>query len=126
MANIIQYTDINSSPVIKYAVIHLKVKHIVLCGHTACGGVATSLANSKLGLLDIYLAHATPWITRAESTYYPQGFRCHASCVVCSLSKDNSVVLDAIQERGLKLHGVLYDIGSGGLDTEEYINLESE
>lgn len=36
--------------------------------------------------------------------------------------KENSIVLEAIEERGLKLHGVLYDVGSGilrELDTDE-------
>lgn len=43
--------------------------------------------------------------------------------------KENSVVLDAIQERGLKLHGLIYDVGSGKLrelDTEEPVDVVSK
>lgn len=42
--------------------------------------------------------------------------------------KEHSVVLDAIQERGLKLHGLIYDVGSGKLrelDTEEPLEVLS-
>ena len=34
---------------------YLKVRDIVVCGHTSCGGVNATLGNSKLGVLDIWL-----------------------------------------------------------------------
>merc|ERR1711939_1082864 len=38
IANILTATDINSLSVIQFAVQYLKVKHIIICGHTSCGG----------------------------------------------------------------------------------------
>ncbi|HEX38268.1 MAG TPA: hypothetical protein ENG70_05380 [Candidatus Cloacimonetes bacterium] len=42
IANIIppaKANDLCSSAVLEYAVVHLEVEHIVICGHTGCGGI---------------------------------------------------------------------------------------
>jgi len=49
VANIISPTDINSQAVIEYAVVHLKVSHIVVCGHSACGGCGAALSDARVG-----------------------------------------------------------------------------
>ncbi|RMY17911.1 hypothetical protein D0867_05694, partial [Hortaea werneckii] len=49
IANILSPTDLSLLSVVEFSVFHLKVKHIVVCGHTSCGGVAGAMANGKLG-----------------------------------------------------------------------------
>ncbi|KAK2762079.1 hypothetical protein FQN54_001086 [Arachnomyces sp. PD_36] len=122
IANIVQTSDLNSASVIEYAVVYLKVKHIVVCGHTSCGGVAASLANKKLGLIDTWLLPLRR--LRQENLELLKTMTLEEGALkIAELNvlqglrtlQENHVVLDAIEERGLKLHGLVYDVGSGKL-----------
>jgi carbonic anhydrase len=49
IANTVHANDINSASVVEYAVAHLKVKKVVVCGHTKCGGATAALGDADLG-----------------------------------------------------------------------------
>lgn len=129
IANILHAGDLSSSAVIEYAVRHLRVAHVVLCGHTSCGGVAAALGNKPLGILD-------PWLLplrqiREQNTEKLQSLAPEqAALKMVELNveegvkalKQKSVVLEAMQERGMQVHGLIYDVGTGLLrevDTNE-------
>jgi carbonic anhydrase len=122
IANILVNTDINSLSVIQFAVQYLKVKHIIVCGHTSCGGIAAALGNKKLGLIDTWLM---PLRTLRQENLEllntldekEQGLKLVElnvrSGVKCLLA--NPVVIDAMDERGLQVHGLIYNVGTGEL-----------
>lgn len=55
IANQVIPTDNNVNAVVQYAVEHLKVKHIIICGHYECGGVKAALNPSDMGQLNSWL-----------------------------------------------------------------------
>ena len=66
VANLVINTDVNLLSVLDFAVNHLKVKHVIVCGHYGCGGVkaATTRADFKYvlnmwlrNIKDVYRLH---------------------------------------------------------------------
>lgn len=66
VANMVVNTDVNLLSVLDYAVTHLKVKHVIVCGHYGCGGIkaATTQTDFKYvlnmwlrGIKDVYRLH---------------------------------------------------------------------
>jgi len=68
IANMVVHTDVNLLSVLEYAVVHLKVKHVIVCGHYGCGGVKASMSNHDYkqvlnmwlrNIKDVYRLHHT-------------------------------------------------------------------
>lgn len=57
IANLVVHTDSNLLSVVYYAVKHLRVSHIIVCGHYGCGGVKAAMTNDSFGFLDNWLVH---------------------------------------------------------------------
>lgn len=62
IANMVSNLDLSAMSVINYAVVHLNVKHIVVCGHYYCGGVKAAMQNNDLGILN-------PWLRSIRDVY---------------------------------------------------------
>jgi carbonic anhydrase len=122
IANIISPTDINTSAVIEYAVVHLKVKHVVLCGHSACGGAAAALGDARVGgVLDTWLTplkalrNANQDELNAIRDDKARAVRLAELNVEAGVKvlMANLNIQEAIRDRGLQVHGTLFDIGTG-------------
>ncbi|KAK7883435.1 hypothetical protein LTR67_011257 [Exophiala xenobiotica] len=122
IANILTATDINSLSVIQFAVQYLKVKHIIICGHTSCGGIAAALDNKKLGLIDTWLMPLRA--IRQENLDLLNSLEPKERALKlvelnvrsgAKVLNENPVVIDAMQERGLQVHGLIYNVGTGEL-----------
>jgi len=57
VANVVTHSDLNALSVIQFAVDALQVQHIMVVGHSRCGGVRAVLDNTRLGLADNWLQH---------------------------------------------------------------------
>lgn len=55
VANIVSASDMNCMAVLQYAIEHLNVRHIIVCGHYGCGGVRAALDAPANGLVDYWL-----------------------------------------------------------------------
>lgn len=55
VANMVEHTDLNLLTVLEYAVNHLKVKHVIVCGHYGCGGVKAATSKKDLGIINKWL-----------------------------------------------------------------------
>lgn len=55
IANLVIPTDASVNAVVQYAVEHLQVKHIIVCGHYECGGVKAAINPSDMGQLNSWL-----------------------------------------------------------------------
>lgn len=62
IANMVVNTDLNALSVINYAVVHLQVKHIIVCGHYNCGGIAAAMQSKDMGILN-------PWLRNIRDVY---------------------------------------------------------
>ncbi len=62
IGNVISNTDLNAMGVIEFAVAHLQVRHIVVCGHTHCGGVRAAMQARDYGILN-------PWLRNISDVY---------------------------------------------------------
>jgi carbonic anhydrase len=124
IANIISPTDINTSAVIEYAVAVLKVKHIVLCGHTCCGGAAAALGDGRVGgVLDTWLtplkmirnAHREELDSIKDEQ--ERAIRIAELNVQCGVDvlMANITIQEAVDERGLDVHGCIFDLSIGRL-----------
>lgn len=62
IANLVNALDMSASAVIQYAIQHLSVKHIIICGHYGCGGVKAAMTPQDYGLLN-------PWLRSIRDVY---------------------------------------------------------
>ena len=62
VANLVHGLDLNAASAIEYAVSHLKVKHIIICGHYNCGGIKAAMLPEDFGTMN-------PWLSNIRDVY---------------------------------------------------------
>lgn len=123
IANMISNTDLSAMTVIEYAVRLLKVKRIVICGHYFCGGVKAAMKSEDLGILnpwlrnirDVYRIHKDELnLIKNEESRYNRLVELNVQ-EQCVNTIKTAAVQKAIRERGLTVHGWVFDIHTGEL-----------
>lgn len=121
IANMVISIDLNVMSVLNYAVRHLKVQHVIVCGHYGCGGVKAALQPVDMGILnpwlrnirDVYRLHQPELdlITDTEKRYNRLiELNVQEQCV--NLIK-TAAIQEAYKDRKLMVHGWVFDIHSG-------------
>ncbi|MCB9060984.1 MAG: carbonic anhydrase [Halobacteriovoraceae bacterium] len=123
IANMVSSIDLNVMSVIEYAVIHLEVDHIIICGHYGCGGVKAALESKDLGILnpwlrnirDVYRLH------RRELNSIDNEEQRYQRLVELNIQEQcvNAIKTASVQKafrgRGLKVYGWVFDVHTGKL-----------
>ena len=133
IANMVISIDLNVMSVLNYAVNHLQVNHVVVCGHYFCGGVKAAMQAQDLGILnpwlrnirDVYRLHK-PELNQIqdENDRYNRLVELNVKEQCINLIK-TAAVQKAYKERNLKVHAWVFDIHSGKLIDLDF-NLEKE
>ena len=123
IANMVISIDLNVMSVVNYAVDHLKVNHVVVCGHYACGGVKAAMQSADLGILnpwlrnirDVYRIHRNELDAIAdEDKRYDRLVELNVQEQCVNLIK-TAAVQKAARDRNLKVHGWVFDVHTGRL-----------
>ncbi len=123
IANMVISIDLNVMSVLNYAVRYLKVKHIIVCGHYGCGGVKAAMQSADMGILnpwlrnirDVYRLHREELNAISdESARYNRLIELNVQEQCVNLIK-TAAVQEAYKERGLTVHGWIFDIHTGKL-----------
>ena len=123
VANLVNNVDLSVMTVLNYAVRHLKVNHIVVCGHYNCGGVKAAMQPADLGILnpwlrnirDVYRIHKDELnAIEDESLRYNRLVELNVQEQCVNLLK-TAAVQEAITDRGLTVQGWVFDIHTGRL-----------
>ncbi|MFN8239030.1 MAG: carbonic anhydrase [Chitinophagales bacterium] len=123
IANMVISIDLNVMSVLNYAVRYLKVKHIVVCGHYGCGGVKAAMQSEDMGILnpwlrnirDVYRIHKDELNSLTdEHARYNRLAELNVLEQCVNLIK-TAAVQEAYKERGLTVHGWIFDIHTGKL-----------
>jgi len=127
VANLVLHTDMNLQSVLEYAVNHLRVKHIVVCGHTGCGGVKAAMQNADLpelnpwlrAIRDVYHAHLEELSALDEDARYDRLIRLNVEEQCRNVIRSASVQKRWASEALPEVHGWVFDLGSGLLEDLE-------
>src|SRR5215203_215074 len=122
IANLVVHTDMNCLSVIQFAVDFLKVKHVIVCGHYACGGVIAAFQNTRLGLIDNWLRHIQDLVYKYESELDKAKTDeerldklCEINVIEQVVSVGETTILQDAWLRGqeVRVHGWIYYITDG-------------
>ena len=132
VANLVNNVDLNVMSVINYAIRHLKVKHIIVCGHYNCGGVKAAMEAKDLGILN-------PWLRNIRDVY--RHYKSELNAITDLHMRYNRLVelnvleqcINVIKTAALQLnyaadgypivHGWIFDISTGKI-IDQHIDFE--
>jgi carbonic anhydrase len=125
VANQIQPSDTGVIAALYYAVVVLKVRHVLICGHYSCGGVQAVLEKNTPGPLAAWLLRLQVMAEQFDGLLSAKATLDARTELLCELNVVEQIrtaaTLPFIREawkngQALDLHGWMFRIGTGRLD----------
>lgn len=123
VANLVINTDVNLLSVLDFAVNHLKVKHVIVCGHYGCGGIkaATTKTDYKMvlnmwlrNIKDVYRMHREELdAINGEEQLCDRLVELNVQEQVQNLAKTSIIQRTWKHEQRPDLHGWVYGLKDG-------------
>ncbi len=133
IANLVVHTDMNLLSVLSYAVEHLKVRHIIVCGHYNCGGVKAAMSPKSLGMLnnwvrnikDIYSVHKKDLdLIKSPVDQVNRLVELNVLEQIRNLAHTSIIQKAWLDLKQPYIHGMIYDLTTGILKNLETIGPE--
>jgi len=124
VANVVVHSDLNCLSVIQFATDVLKVKHIIVVGHSNCGGVRAALQDMRIGLADNWIRHVQdvrnrhqPWLDTVDEADRVNAL-CDLNVVEQALNACQTTIVQDAWQRGQEVvvHGWVYGLHNGLLE----------
>ena len=122
IANVLPTDDVNSGSVIAYAVGALGVKHVLVTGHTRCGGVLAAMDDASYGALDPWLANIKAVAASHKDeldAFTDEAERANRLVAlnveqqVANVCEHEAVKAAWSEGRSLQVHGLVYELETG-------------
>ena len=126
IGNIAAFNDWNLSTVLEYGIKHLKVKHIVICGHSDCGAIKALDKDLDDAYIPLWLNNAMDAKHRVDAKIKKPATDADAKKRSRMIEQENvrlqiehlktyPLVKNALKEKQVQIHGLYYNLENGEL-----------
>ncbi len=126
IGNIVPIHDWNFATVLEYAVVHLKVKDVVICGHSNCGAIRALDKESTDHYIPLWLNNARDAQTRVDARIAPPKTQKEKDDRYRMIEQENvklqiehlftyPLLKKAVDDKQVEVHGLYYDLATGEL-----------
>jgi carbonic anhydrase len=126
IGNVAPVHDWNFATVLEYAVKHLKVQHIVICGHSDCGAIKALDKETDDVYIPLWLNNATEAKQRVDAKIKKPKTPEEANARSTMIEQENvrlqiehlkkyPLIKDALAKKQIEVHGLYYNLDNGML-----------
>ncbi len=126
IGNIVPVHDWNFATVLEYAIVHLKVPDVVICGHSNCGAIRALDQESTDAYIPLWLNNARQAKERVDAKIKAPETPLEKDERYRLIEHENvrlqiehlntyPLLKKAVDEKRVEVHGLYYDLGTGAL-----------
>ncbi len=126
IGNVAPVHDWNFATVLEYAVKHLKIQHIVICGHSDCGAIKALDHETDDVYIPLWLNNATEAKSRVDAKIKPPVTPEEKKNRSTMIEQENvrlqiehlkkyPLVKEALKNKTIQVHGLYYNLDTGAL-----------